>query len=183
MYIHKETQKVLRTHSEIRLHFSSTSLPAILTDEVINSLGLAEVKPVPEPEHDKESQKIVESVPVEVQGEFYQSYSIVDLSPEEIEEQKAINQEIINQKIHSLWEAADAYTSGYISGVAIGILTIGVLQQKPKALAVSAWSSSVWAEYYKRKALITIDSSDNKDFSSFGGIPYSVPELQEEIGV
>jgi len=67
--------------------------------------------------------------------------------------------------------------------VAIGILTIGVMQQLPKAMAVSAWSASVWAEYYTRKALVTHDSVDNLDFSSFGPIPYSVPELQAEVGL
>lgn len=86
-------------------------------------------------------------------------------------------------KIEALWQAADRYTSSYISGVAIGILTIGVVQQLPKALAVSAWSAAVWAEYYSRKALVTHDSVDNLDFSSFGPIPYSVPELQAEVGL
>ena len=80
-------------------------------------------------------------------------------------------------------QAADRYTSSYISGVAIGILTIGVMQHKPKALAVTAWSSAVWAEYYARKALVTATSVDNHDFSSFGPIPHSVPELQAEVGL
>lgn len=97
--------------------------------------------------------------------------------------QTAADQATINAKVEALWAAADKYTSGYISGVAIGILTIGVLQQKPKALAVSAWSSSVWTEYYARKALVTVTSEDNHDFSSFGPMSYSVPELQEELGL
>lgn len=95
----------------------------------------------------------------------------------------ATETQILNNKIEALWAAADKYTSGYISGVAIGILTIGVLQQKPKALAVSAWSSQVWAEYYERKALVTITSVDDLDFSVFGPIPHSVPELQSEVGL
>lgn len=90
---------------------------------------------------------------------------------------------IIAEKIEALWQAADRYTSSYISGVAIGILTIGVMQQKPKALAVSAWSSAVWAEYYVRKALVTATSTDDHDFSGFGPIPHSVPELQAEVGL
>ncbi len=52
--------------------------------------------------------------------------------------QAAADQATINAKVEALWTAADKYTSGYISGVAIAILDIGVLQQKPKALAVSA---------------------------------------------
>lgn len=86
-------------------------------------------------------------------------------------------------KVEALWQAADRYVSGYISGVAIGILTVGVLQGKPKAQAVTLWSSSVWGEYYRRKALITLESVDNLDFSSFGAMPHTVPELQAEVGL
>lgn len=86
-------------------------------------------------------------------------------------------------KIDRLWAAADAYTSGYISGVAIGLLTIGVLQLKSKALAVSAWSSAVWDDYYARKALVTASSVENLDFSSHGPMPHSVPELRAEMGM
>ena len=45
---------------------------------------------------------------------------------------------IVAAKIERLWAAADGYTSGHISGVAIGRLTIGVLQAKPKALVTVA---------------------------------------------
>lgn len=90
---------------------------------------------------------------------------------------------LVATKIEGLWQAADRYTSSYISGVAVGILTLGVLQQKPKALAVTAWSSAIWAEYYARKALVTVDSQDNHDFTGFGPMPHSVPELQAEIGL
>ena len=86
-------------------------------------------------------------------------------------------------KIERLWAAADAYTSSYISGVAVGLLTIGVLQSLPKALAVSAWSSGVWDTYYSRKALVTPESTLDLDYSSHGPIPYTVPELREELGL
>lgn len=89
----------------------------------------------------------------------------------------------IAEKIEALWQAADRYVSGYVSGVALGILTVGVIRQLPKALAVTAWSSAIWAEYYARKALVTVNSADNHDFSSFGPIPHSVPELQVEVGL
>lgn len=86
-------------------------------------------------------------------------------------------------KIERLWAAADAYTSSYISGVAVGLLTIGVLQSLPKALAVSAWSSAVWDDYYARKALVTVSSVDDLDFSNHGPMPHGVPELRAELGV
>lgn len=45
------------------------------------------------------------------------------------------------------------------------------------------WASSIWAEYYRRKALVTYTSQDDHDFTSFGPIPYTVPELQAEAGL
>jgi hypothetical protein len=45
----------------------------------------------------------------------------------------------LEEKIFALWSSADKYTSNYISGVAIGILTIGVFQQLPKAMASNRW--------------------------------------------
>ena len=83
----------------------------------------------------------------------------------------------------ALWRAADAYQTRYISGVAIGLLTIGVLQQKPVALAIQAWSASVWDEYYRRKALLTYDGALDGDFTGCGPMPHSVPELRAELGL
>lgn len=89
----------------------------------------------------------------------------------------------VADKEAQLWTAADAYSTGQISGVAIGILTIGVMQQLPKALAISAWSKSLWDEYYLRKAEITATSVLDLDFSMFGEMPYTVPELSAEVGM
>ena len=97
--------------------------------------------------------------------------------------QAAQDAAVVAAKIERLWAAADTYTSGYISGVAIGLLTIGVMQGKPKALAVSAWSSAVWDDYYTRKTLVTASSVETLDFSSHGPMPYSVPELRGELGL
>lgn len=87
----------------------------------------------------------------------------------------------LSKNIDSLWRAADAYVASYISGVAIGLLTIGVLQQKPKALAIQAWTAAIWDEYYARKAGLTYDGVVNADFTSCGPMPYSVPELRQEV--
>jgi hypothetical protein len=58
-----------------------------------------------------------------------------------------------------------------------------VLQNKPKALAVAAWAEALWAEYFKRAALITADTHPNLDFSSVGTVPYTILELKEELGI
>lgn len=83
----------------------------------------------------------------------------------------------------ALWSAADKYQMEFISSVAIGLLTIGVIQQKQKALAVLAWTQVLWGEYYARKAAIMAGAIPNYDFTSVGPIPYSVRELQAELGM
>lgn len=107
----------------------------------------------------------------------------LDELAETVSAEKAASEHVLANKLEALWAACNNYTSNYISGVAIGILTIGVIQQKPKAVAISAWSKAIWGEYYRRKALVTVDSEDDHDFSSFGPIPYTVPELEEEAGI
>jgi len=186
MYINSQTKKVYQAHYEVRQDFLNTSLPADLTNEVLAAIDVFPLMGS-EPAYNPISQAITEQEAVEIAGVWTRQWGIVDLTPE----QTAINQaakdladsQRVQAKVEALWAAADRYVTGYISGVAIGILTIGVLQQKPKALAVTSWSSAIWAEYYTRKSLITLTSQDNHDFSSFGPMPYSVPELQEEVGL
>ncbi len=114
-------------------------------------------------------------------------WDIVNFTAPEIEAYEAAkletNAAIVDANINKLWQAADAYVTNFISGLAIGVLTIGVIQNKPKALAVRAWSAEVWGEYYIRKAAITATSTLDTDFSTFGPIPYSVRELQSELGM
>lgn len=158
---------------------------ALIKDGKAEQFGVYELQETPQPEIDTLRQYLVSS-PALKDAVWIEDWEICTYSEDQIyaniAAKKAEEDLIIKDKIEKLWQAADRYTSSFISGVAIGILTIGVLQQKPKALAVSDWSSRVWAEYYVRKAQVTRDSEDNHDFSSFGEIPHSVPELQEELG-
>ena len=114
-------------------------------------------------------------------------WDLVNMTSEEIAAydaaKAASNAKAIAAKVETLWQAADSYVANYISGVAIGILTIGVLQGKPKAQAVNQWSEAIWSEYYIRKASITPTSEVNTSFTSFGQMPYTVPQLQAEIGL
>lgn len=96
---------------------------------------------------------------------------------------QAERDQMLQQKFDELWQDADLYQTRFISGVAIGLLTIGVLQGKPKALAIQAWSASMWDEYYRRKALLTYDGAVDGDFTACGPMPHSVPELRAELGL
>lgn len=110
----------------------------------------------------------------EVEAEY--TIEIVDITDE-------MNAKDLQRKYDYLWKAANDFQSGQISGAAIGLLTIGVLAQKPKCTAVQAWIKSVWVEYYTRKAGIDLQNNVNLDFSVCGNIPYTVPELMEEVSI
>jgi hypothetical protein len=143
---------------------------------------------VPLPFFNEMTQELVEDSPsLTSKGHWEREWDVVALSAQVIaakqQAKEARETAIIHAKIETLWAAGDKYTSGYISGVAIGILAIGVISSRPKALAVSAWSSRIWTEYYQRKALISLTSTENLDFSMFGPIPHSIPELQQELGL
>ena len=178
------------TEPMIRLYYPNTSFPV----PFVAPEGYALVFPSPQPAHDAVTQHVRELAPVlTIKGHYEQQWEIVELFSTQAEKDAAIAADIeakdladaqkVRDKIEALWAAADRHVTGYISGVAIGILTIGVIQSKPKAIAVTGWSSAIWAEYYARKALVTIDSVDNLDYSTFGAMPYTVPELQAEIGL
>jgi hypothetical protein len=102
-------------------------------------------------------------------------------------EQRPIPQEekdaLLAERIDELWKAADAYQHKYISGLAVGLLAMGVMQQKPKAMAVQQWASSIWDLYYQRKAALTYVSIVNTDFKDCGSMPYSIPELRAELNL
>lgn len=86
------------------------------------------------------------------------------------------------RNIESLWQSAHDYEYGYISGTAIGMLTMGVMQSKPVSLAIQNWIVSIWALYYQRKSLVTAEyDAALYDFSSAGPMPHTVPELMGEI--
>ena len=110
----------------------------------------------------------------EIEAEY--TIEIVDITDE-------MNAKDLQRKYDYLWKAANDFQSGQISGAAIGLLTIGVLAQKPKCTAVQAWIKSVWVEYYNRKAGVSLQNNVNLDFSICGNIPYTVPELMEEVSI
>jgi hypothetical protein len=82
-------------------------------------------------------------------------------------------------RVASIWKAAHEYEFAQISGSAIGLLAMGVMQGKPKCLAAQVWIKGVWTLYYERKA----GGSTDTDFSVAGLCPHGVPELMLELGL
>lgn len=81
------------------------------------------------------------------------------------------------QRVASLWQAAHDYEFAEISGSAVSLLVMGVMQGKPKCTAVQNWIKDIWELYYTRKAGTATDC----DYSSCGPCPYTVPELMTEL--
>ena len=200
-YINTATGEYPVSESNIRAAHPNTSFPV----PFVAPEGYMFVFPAPQPEFNPVTQRVQETTPIlTAKGHYEQTWEVVPRFAQYTDDTGVVHTvaaqeaaaiaadqaskadakaKTIEAKVEALWAAADKYTSGYISGVAIGILTIGVMRQKPKALAVTAWSSAIWAEYYARKARITATSTDDHDFTAFGAIPFSVPELQAEIGL
>lgn len=101
--------------------------------------------------------------------------------PTSVTEAEAATRRAAN--IDRLWQAAHDYEYQWFSGSAVGLLTLGVLQNRLKALAVQTWVKSIWDLYYQRKALVTEAYLPPLDFSGCGPIPYPIPELMAELGM
>lgn len=137
--------------------------------------------------HNQTTEKLVPSNPYLAQDGIVYLVQVVQKTQEEINEDAAIQQLKIDSKIAAnvdlLWQAADKYQSASINGVVIGLLTIGVLNGLPKAVAIKQWCNTIWNTlYYPRKLLVTdVYDPTLYDFSSAGDMPYSIPELDAEV--
>lgn len=88
---------------------------------------------------------------------------------------------VLDAKYTSLWTKAHNYEQQNISGVGLSILSLGVAQNKPKAIAVAGWTQQLWGLYYLCKAQISLETTPDCPFESVGDMPYSVPELSVEV--
>ena len=128
------------------------------------------------PEFSELTHYVTETTPLLINGNWMQQWSI----QEHTQEQKAaLAEEHESSRIASLWQAAHDKEYEAISGSAIGLIVMGVLQGKPKCAAVQNWIKALWSEYYIRKA----SGSSNSDFSIVGECPHSVPELMSELNI
>ena len=175
----RDTGQVV-TEQEYRLA-SNKTYPEVFTPE--------DADPILESPAPKinEHQRYVRNGVKQINGLWFWDWDIINFTDAEIliyEDIKAKNNAaIIASKIDKLWAAANKYVENYISGTAVVFLVLGVSQGKPKAKAIQTWINNIWAEYYNRKAQVSLSSELNTDYAMFGAMPYSVPELQAETYV
>lgn len=154
-------------HDKISDPNIDTSLTSVTG--LIGIQNIATEKPVPGP-----LQKVVEGTPIfdPVNLTSNQVWNLVDLTGEDIAQ-------IEQARVDALWQGAYKVEYAAISGSAVGLIAMGVMQGKPKCLAVQNWLKTLWAEYYARK----FSTSTDYDFSAYATCPHSVPELMQELGV
>lgn len=150
--------------------------PGKLTPEESEAFGVYPLTLVTPPAFDRLTQGLLELDPVMVGGVWTQQWGVNALSTEAAAANLAAAE---IARITTLWQAAHDLEYAAISGSAIGLITLGVIQAKPKCLAVQGWIKTIWTEYYTRKA----NGSVSTDFSLIEVCPYSVPELMVELGM
>lgn len=161
------------THNNNILWDDTHLCPAhALTPDEAALFGVFALQETPEPTFNAATQAVKEVEPAFVDGAWAQQWSVVELAPEEV---AAIDA----GRVAALWQAAHDIEFNAISGSAVGLIVLGVMQGKPKCMAVQLWIKSLWSLYYERKA----SGSKETDFSRVGGCPHSVPELMAELGV
>lgn len=178
-YINTQTNQYPLTEQEIKSQFPDTSFPA----QFIAPEPYQVVFDSPQPTFDQYTQKVVEKSPALTnKGVYERTYEVIGLEGDELtdaQQRKAIDDaQKESQRIAALWQAAHDYEYQAISGSAVGLITMGVMQSLPKAIAVQNWIKSIWTEYYARKA----SGSTDCDFSVAGTCPHTVPELMGELG-
>ena len=179
MFINTQTQQVI-PYEVLLAMYPNTSFPT--EDDFTPPEPFARIYPSNKPEFDKRIQQVHEGAPVFIDGTYVQGWDIIEIFSTQAEKDASIaadNAAKEANRVAALWKAAHDYEYAQISGSAIGLLAIGVMQKLPKCLAVQNWIKSIWTIYYERKA----NGSTDTGFSSVGPCPYSIPELMIELGV
>lgn len=83
MWYEPSTQRVFETHSDIRTAFPGSSLPSVISDAVIEELGLFRLTKTDKPDHDICSQKVIAEDPVQTSDGYEIRWRIEDLSPDD----------------------------------------------------------------------------------------------------
>lgn len=165
----------ITTHGNVEWDSTHFCPASALTPAEASKFRVVPLTETAMPVYDPITQRCIRNGCEKVNGVWRYKWTVEALSAETI----AINIENANNKrIASLWQAAHDYEYAQVSGSAIGLLAIGVMQGLPKCVAVQNWIKGIWTLYYARKA----GTSTDTDFSAAGSCPHTVPELMTELG-
>lgn len=101
MYIHAPTNTYPYSVSQFKRDNPQTSFPKDMTDAVLASWGVYPVKSAPQPQFDPITQRVVESAPIEVDGQWMQQWDVQALTPEEVTANQAAAAQALQDSIVS----------------------------------------------------------------------------------
>lgn len=82
MWINPIDKKTFRFHHEIREAFPNVSFLDNIDEGAIEFIGLMPVVETPKPEHDPETESVIEGDPVQIDGQWHQTWEVVPREPE-----------------------------------------------------------------------------------------------------
>lgn len=88
---------------------------------------------------------------------------------------------LFDVRLEQLGLAYNNYVGQFVSGVGVGILTLGVASSMPKAIAFAQWVAKISLDYKQRMDMVN-NVPLNLDFSNNGAPPYRIWEVQQEVG-
>ena len=88
MWINPENQQRYNTHADIRIGWPNVSLPAVLSESIIQELGLQPIESSNEPEYDAATQIVEENLPILDEGVWRQQWQVRAITAEEMAERR-----------------------------------------------------------------------------------------------
>lgn len=177
-YIILDTKEVV-SQGELRKRNSNTSFPAVWEKDTLDFLGIAPVFPAPQPEHDSVTQTVQSSDPVLTnKGHYEQSWTIVDLDPEIIAQNRTAKLEQLKTSIvQQVQSSLDTFaqTKNYdniLSACTYATSTIPTFKTEgQKAVELR---DATWAALY---SILSEVEAGTKTVNSFDDVKNDLPTL------
>jgi hypothetical protein len=177
-YIIIDTQEVV-SQGELRKRNPNTSFPAVWGQDVLDFLGVAVVFSVPQPEFDTVSQMAILGSPILTdKGHYEQSWTVVDLDPEVVQQNQIAKMEQLKVSIVSNVQSnldAFAKEKGY-DGILSACTYANSSNELFKAEGLKAVElrDTSWGTLY---AILADVEAGNRVVSSFADIAADLPVL------
>jgi hypothetical protein len=107
MWIHPETLRIFKLHSDIRSAFPNVSFPRVMTDSMLESFGVLRVEQVPAPEFDLIAQTLTPGELVQQDGNWAQTWNVTDATTEEVEQRTEQQAAQVRAERNALLAASD----------------------------------------------------------------------------
>jgi hypothetical protein len=126
-----------QSESELRLAHQRTAFPLVIAADDVAPLNVVLLEPAPVPTHDRITQRVIESIPIQIGDRWWQDWKIVDLSAEEaaasLAAEKVRLREAINAERDRLEAAGFSYVGKRLDSTERSVLRFNVAVQAAQA--------------------------------------------------